>query len=154
MTTPTPMTDNIITREQAAIAMLNHERVESSFGDGWFPALPDHFKVPDTRFRRPPEPRREAREGYVALFLKDGSVSSVHFPGTIPDWAREDPGIEFAHVREVLPGDVVLERMTRNEARTKLREWGVSNNDAAGGAMTTLIELGLIADLSALGEGS
>lgn len=102
------MTD-IITREQAIACMAKGEKVETSCthwetGPGWTQTRWEHFDpaYSHAKFRIPPEPRREAREWF-------GVTRIIHDGGINPLWKCFDDPI---HVREVLPDEVVLRKMT------------------------------------------
>lgn len=99
------VTDNLLTRDEAIEAMRKGEKCETLINFGcsgpWAATRWEHFDSSFLQFRKPPEPRRDA----MLYWLYEGHVF-LHKP--------HDKALR---VREVLPGDVTLQRMTEAEAK-------------------------------------
>lgn len=103
--------DIIITRDEAIEAMRKGEKCETSVQGFWRTTQWAHFDDVYVMFRRPPEPRREAREFWV--FPDGGAVYEHHVPGAV-------------RVREVLPGEALVKRMTQKELEEFCIKHGIS----------------------------
>lgn len=95
------MTDQTIPRSEAIDRMRDGLPCETWVFDGWYATQWPHFSA-HIKFRKPPEPRRVARQ--FTITWRDGA-----YRVSIPNY-------EGGEVREVLPGDVTLQRMTEDEA--------------------------------------
>lgn len=92
------MTDQIITKDEAIDRMKAGLPCESNLAGGpWIKTEWSDFANRLLKFRKPPEPRRVARvwNDVTSIHMVCGSISYMETP---------------IHVREVLPGDVVLQR--------------------------------------------
>lgn len=98
----------------------------------WVTTVWAHFDLPHV-FRKPPEPRRVAKEYGIC---DDGYVIK---------WNPDKP--YGTHVREVLPGDVVLQRMTE-------QEWLNLHAQAFGSACMPSALVDFARALGLIGEGS
>lgn len=136
--------DNIITRSEAIDRKKAGLPCETSVpgwlrSDGhprWASTKWRHFDADNAQFRIPPEPRREAQEFWL--------VGTSDLP--IKVWAHEPSMIQpnevwRKRVREVLPGDVTLQRMTE----AKWDKWIGCNAPT---------RLDVIRALGLIGEGS
>jgi hypothetical protein len=108
------MSDDIITKDEAIDRMkagLPCETSHMSFDDGpgWTKTRWEHFDPPysHVKFRKPPEPRRVARDFWL-LFGKAGFSAIYESAPTVMC-----EGEKAIHVREVLPGDVVVNKAER-----------------------------------------
>lgn len=109
------MSDNIISLQDAVGRMLNGQPCETNWRGEWRSTeWPDFGTF--TKFRIPPEPRRVAREfwllfdrqGFVAIFESEPTALAV--------------GEKVIHVREVLPDEVCVRRMTWAEIEALHKE--------------------------------
>lgn len=99
---------DVLTRDEAIDRMkagLPCETSHESFDDGpgWTTTRWEHFDPPysHVKFRKPPEPRRVARQ--FTITWRDGT-----YRVSIPNY-------EGGEVREVLPGDVTVQRSAIEE---------------------------------------
>lgn len=107
-----------IDRMTAIERMAKGEKCETFVFDGWYATLWAHFDA-HTQFRIPPEPRREALEAW-AVVHDDGSVSTY---GSKENAERyKEPGEYVAMFREVLPDEVTLQILGRDDARLALHK--------------------------------
>lgn len=107
------MTDNIITRDEAIDRMkagLSCETYRCGSKD-WRQTEWGDFEGNSAKFRRPPEPRSVAQEFWINA-------------NTRLAWSEQHmAGPDSIHVREVLPGDVTLQRMTVGQVAKDWHAW-------------------------------
>ena len=102
------MDDRIICKKEAIDRMRDGLPCETCFPNyDWEQTTFTHFDMPKAMFRIPPEPRREAREFWIEA-RRDG-----------PDyaWGNRCTAPNAIHVREVLPDEVTLRKITENGVR-------------------------------------
>lgn len=130
------MTDNIIQKKDAIDRMrdgLPCETLSDNMMQGktyWVPTDWLDFKKPNRTFRIPPEPRRVAREWEIE---GGGCYEMIYGP---------------IHVREVLPDEVWVKRMTEDEARVlcMVKSIGMPFSTVTEHCMKFARALGLIAE--------
>lgn len=97
--------NDAITREEAIDRMKAGLPCETAIATEFGVFIPtrwsDFDDGPERKFRKPPEPQRAARERWIQ---SDKYISNFEADCSV-------------HYREVLPGDVTLQRMTETEAR-------------------------------------
>lgn len=125
------MTDDIITRNEAIERMARGEKCETNLQGHWRATKWSDFDATSVLFRIPPKPRRLAREWWI--WGGEAFTHNVHR--------------EAIHVREVLPGDVVLQRMTE-------QEWLNLHAQAFGSACMPSALVDFARALGLIGEGS
>lgn len=132
-------TDNIIPQNEAIDRMKAGLPCETWMPyDRNGPWLPTKFADfdSDNQFRKPPEPRREARVFTNVGYLRAGTKD---LPYVL------DPPADF---REVLPDEVTLQRMTEARARADYNKWREENRVGHPSVQTVWVEsrraLGLI----------
>lgn len=109
------MTDTIITRDEAIERMRKGEPCETQNGQTyWVPTLWLDFENVEHKFRIPPEPGKSAME--FAIWDFNGMWRAAQI--------RNRNELNGAiHVREVLPDEVVVRRMTEEEALVEFDRW-------------------------------
>lgn len=108
------MTDNIITKDEAIDRKKAGLPCETWDGGKWIPTPFSHFDLKYEVFRKPPEPRKVARDYWI---LEDEVFT--HFAG-----------IDSIHVREVLPGDVVVsESALASALNAMLTQFGMDEDE-------------------------
>lgn len=92
-----------ISRDEAIDRMKAGLPCHTNLNGYWRETRWEHFERQNVVFRKPPEPRRFPKVIYAIVEDHEYRTSPQPFPGSSP-------------FREVLPGDVVLQRMTEAEA--------------------------------------
>lgn len=118
------MTATTIPRSEAIARMAKGEPVETREERGveWNPTMWRDFELLHPEFRIPPEPRREAREWWLNAYEPHSTALTVFDSQKEADRAALKLRSEVIHVREVLPDEVTLQMLGRDDARLALHK--------------------------------